>query len=322
MTTTETLDVTKIEPRLKHPTIFKYFDALAPGEGFTIENDHDPKPLYYELIGERGAIFTWEYLEKGPEWFVVRIAKNPLAASSEEAETIGAIAAKDIRKAAILKEKGIDFCCGGNQTLKEASAAVGITEEALKQALDAVAVAPLSPSQDFNKWELDFLADYIVNTHHRYIKENAESIYELAAKVAQRHGDHHPELNKLAQGVEHFLQDLLNHAMKEENILFPAIKEGVAKKKNPSAATSTAPGFIKQPIQMMQKEHEISGEDLTYFRRLTNDYALPADACNSYTYLFHKLKEFEDDLHQHIHLENNILFPKALELDQELATAS
>ena len=318
MITAAALDVTKIEPKLKHPTIFQHFDELEPGEGFVIENDHDPKPLYYQLLGERGNIFTWEYLKSGPQWWEVRIAKRPETAAGE---TVGEIAAKDIRKAEIFKQKGIDFCCGGNKTLKEASEEAGITEGELKTALDTVENKPLAPSQDYNKWELDFLADYIVNTHHRYVKENAETIYGLAVKVAQHHADNHPELNRLAQSVHHFLQDLLDHTVKEEKILFPAIKEGVAKKKDPSYNLSTQPGFIKQPIMMMEREHEIAGEDLTYFRKLTNNYTLPADACNSYNYLFEKMKEFEDDLHQHIHLENNILFPKALELDKELAEA-
>ena len=318
MVTAETLDVTKIEPRKKHPTIFQHFDELEPGESFIIENDHDPKPLYYELIGERGNIFTWEYLQKGPEWFTVKIAKRP---STDGEETIGAIAAKDIRKAEILKAKGVDFCCGGNKTIKEASEEAGITEEELRSALNTTEAGPLSPSQDFNKWELDFLADYIINTHHRYIRENVENINSIAAKVAQVHGEHHPELKKLAQSINHFLQDLLNHTIKEERVLFPAIKEGVAKKRDSSFTGTIPAGFIKHPILMMQKEHEIAGEDLTFFRKITNNYALPADACNSYMYLFEKMKEFENDLYNHIHLENNILFPKALKLDEELASA-
>ena len=318
MITAEVLNVTQIEPWLKHPTIFKCFDALEPGEGFIIKNDHDPKPLYYQLLGERGNIFSWEYLENGPEWWQIQITKR---FANTDGETVGEIAAKDIRKAEVFKEKGIDFCCGGNKTLKEASKEAGIAEEELKEALKAASATPLSPSQDFNKWDIDFLADYIINTHHRYIKESAEPIYGLAVKVAQHHGDNHPELNKFAESVHHFLEDLLNHTTKEEQILFPAIKEGIAKKKDPSYNLSHPFGFIKRPIVVMQREHDVAGEDLAFFRKLTNDYALPADACNSYSYLFQKMKEFENDLHQHIHLENNILFPKALELDKELAEA-
>jgi len=309
------LNVSLIEPKLKHPTIFKHFDELDGGESFIIDNDHDPKPLYYQLLGERGNIFTWEYLEEGPQRWKVRIAKR---AADEQQETVGEIAAKDIRKAEVFKKMGIDFCCGGNKTLKEASAEAGISEDRIHEALKEIENAPVSPSVDYNKWELDFLSDYIVNTHHRYVKENAELINGLAQKVANHHGENHPELHKLAQSTHHFLQDLINHMAKEEGILFPAIKEAVSRKNNPNYKGDYQKGSVKQPIMMMQKEHEISGEDLSFFRKLTHDYTLPEDACNSYNYLFQKMQEFETDLQQHIHLENNILFPKALKLDASL----
>lgn len=297
------LDVTKIEPKLKHPTIFRHFDELGAGESFVIENDHDPKPLYYQLLGERGNIFTWDYLQEGPQWWKVKIAKRN---KDQHDETVGEIAAKDIRKAEVFKRMGIDFCCGGNKTLKEVSLEAGVNEEALKYALQSVEKNTLPPSIDYNKWDPGFLADYIVNTHHRYVKDNAELIYNLAAKVAQHHGENHPELISLVQKLALFFQDLLTHLGKEESVLFPAIKEAVSAGGNKD--------FIRQPIIMMQREHALSGEDLTYFRKITDNYRLPEDACNSYRYLFEKMKEFEDDLHQHIHLENNILFPKALKL--------
>lgn len=312
MITAERLDVTKIEPRMKHPTIFQHFDELKPGEGFIIENDHDPKPLYYQLLGERGNIFTWEYLNSGPQQWEVRIAKR---AETANVETVGEIAAADIRKAEVFKKMGIDFCCGGNKTLDEVSAEAGIDIATLKEALTNASEVSLSPSQDFNKWELDFLADYIINTHHRYVRDSAETLVGMADKVANRHSDNYPELKRLAAGVRAFFEDLLQHMAKEERILFPAIKERVAVNRGQQIEENYGSGFLKQPILLMMKEHEISGEDLTFFRRLTNNYELPADACNSYTYLFDKMKEFENDLFNHIHLENNILFPKAMELD-------
>ena len=107
MVSVESLNVTLLEPRLKHPTVFKHFDDLAAGETFSIENDHDPKPLYYELLAERGNIFTWEYLQKGPEWFVVKITKNATDENENEAD----ISVKDLQKAALLKSKGVDFNC-------------------------------------------------------------------------------------------------------------------------------------------------------------------------------------------------------------------
>lgn len=318
-TEVQRLNVTALEPRMKHPTIFQYFDALTPGQSFIIENDHDPKPLYYELIGERGNIFTWEYLEKGPEVFVVQIAKNPADGAREE--TIGSIAAKDIRKAELLKTKGIDFCCGGNKTVKEASAEAGISEAELRAELQHAEKALASPSFNYDQWELDFLADYIVNTHHRYIKDNAENLNDMAIKVAEHHSDNHPELNRLSTVTYHFLQDLVDHIIREEEFLFPVIKQMVAKTRNPEMETSYEVGSLAQPIAILKKEHDVAGEDLSFFRKLTDDYTLPADACNSYQYLFEKMKEFESDLQTHIHLENNILFPKALLQEAEIAKA-
>lgn len=109
------INVTLIEPKLKHPTIFNVFDSLLGGESLTIHNDHDPKPVYYQLLGERGDVFTWQYLEEGPEWWDVRITKR----SENDKKAIGEIAAKDFRKAEIFKKYGIDFSCGDKKTLTE-----------------------------------------------------------------------------------------------------------------------------------------------------------------------------------------------------------
>ncbi len=310
MIITETLDVTQIEPRLKHPTIFEHFDALKPGESFVIHNDHDPKPLYYQLLGERGAIFTWEYLEEGPRTWLVKIAKNKIN-EERNVETVGSIAAKDYRKAEVFKKLGIDFCCGGEKSLKDASKEAGISEEQLRQELEDADTVTVSASQDYNKWKLDFLADFIANTHHQYIRDNATVILGLADKVAQRHGPQHPELGSLAERVNTLMNDLLSHIEKEEKVLFPAIKSLVLNQNDSSASQAS----IKSIIDNMHIEHDHAGDDLKYLRKLTNGYTLPADACNSYNYLFEKLKEFEDDLFKHIHLENNILFPKVVALE-------
>ncbi|MDP2454985.1 MULTISPECIES: DUF2249 domain-containing protein [unclassified Kaistella] len=382
MATIETLDVTKLEPRMKHPTIFKYFDALQPGEEFVIENDHDPKPLYYELIGERGNIFTWEYLEKGPEWFIVRICKNPLKAQKEVerlnvtaiepkfkhptifqyfdalkagesfiiendhdpkplyyellaergdiftweyllkgpelyevqiaknavSETSGTISEKDIQKAEMLKAKGVQFACSTEKYNLADDPNAGKVVKA--------------PVYDYDKWDLDFLIDYIVNTHHRYIKDNAENLNDLAIKVAEHHGDGHQELNRLSTLMYHFLQDLIDNTVREEEVLFPVIKQIVAKKRDAETEITYKVGSLQDPINVLRKDHEIAIADLSFFRTLTNDYTLPADACSSYQYLFQKIKEFEADLQTHIHLENNFLFPKAILLDAELAKAN
>ena len=308
---TETLDVTKIEPRLKHPTIFEHFDALKAGESFTIHNDHDPKPLYYQLLGERGNIFSWEYVQAGPQIWLVKIEKFKVD-NAENTETVGSIAAKDYRKAEVFKKFNIDFCCAGNRSLKEASVEAGITEELLRAELEKADTITTSASQDYDKWGLDFLADFIKNTHHQYVKESAPVILGLAEKVALAHGIQHPELFELAKTAKSLFAELLDHMVKEEGILFPNIKTLVAKREQ--GDKTALEGSLDKAIKMMHEEHEHAGDDLRHIRKITNDYTLPADACNSYNYLFEKLKEFEDDLFRHIHLENNILFPKSIAL--------
>ncbi len=315
MITVEVLDVTSITPKLKHPTIFKHFDDLDAGESFVIDNDHDPKPLYYQLLGERGDIFTWEYLEQGPVRWQVRIAKRD---NSNPGLTIGAIAAKDMRKAEIFRAKGIDYSCGGSKTLKDAAAGAGITEEELAAALATAENKPISASQDTNTWPPGFLPDYIVNTHHRYIRNNVEVISGLMEKVAQRHGSSHPELNRLAQAVPSFLQNLLVHINKQETLVFPAIRHVAAQQNNAASRQPAESGIISRSAPGLQKEHFIMAEDLAYMRKLTNGYQLPEDACNSYTYLYQKLEEMETDLKQYMHIENNILFPKAVALEKEI----
>lgn len=317
METIQTIDVTIIEPRLKHSTIFQHFDNLKPGEAFIIFNNHDPKPLYYQLIGERGDIFTWNYLQQGPQHWQVKIAKK---GSSSIDETVGEIASKDIRKADAFKKLGIDFCCGGKKTLKQALRDANITQQQLESALAESAQLPATQrSLNFASWHPGFLADYIVNVHHSYVRENGPVIAGLASKVANRHGDRHPELFALSQQVQLLLADLYQHLVKEENVLFPAIKQLASAKSNLQIGDNVG---IASVVALMEQEHESAGDDLRSLRKITNQYQLPDGACNSYTYLFEKLREFENDLFNHIHLENNILFPKALQLQQQLTSAS
>lgn len=312
------LNVTLIEPRLKHPTIFVRFDELVSGESLTIHNDHDPKPLYYQLLGERGNIFNWEYLEQGPQLWRVKITKKLL---DEGDETLGEIASKDLRKAEVFKKYGLDFCCGGKKTVKEACAEKGIDVTKVEQELQTAdknisAGRPLP----YNEWSLDFLADYIVNTHHSYVRKNLPDIMEYAQKVMKAHGSRHPELSRIYLLVEDVNAELTAHLIKEEKILFPYIKELVAAKKNTQLLHAANFGSVQNPINMMEHEHEMVGKNLAEIRKLSNNYTLPQDTCASYSLLYRMLDEFENDLHIHIHLENNILFPKAIELEKNFRT--
>ncbi len=288
MVTMEILNVSLIEPRLKHPTIFKHFDDLEPGEGFIIDNDHDPKPLYYQLLGERGNIFTWEYLMEGPQRWQVRISKNPVGAPEEE------IGTKDSRKAEVFKAKGLDYSCNENK----ASGDTDNRSEALSENKEP------EKAVDFKAWPVGRLTDFIADTYHRYIRNNTEIVKGVVQEVAEHHGNDHPELIRLQQGLPLFLQHFLTLVTKEETVIFPAMKAC-----DPAVQPGVPPA-VSSFINLLQKDHALLKEDLDYFRRLTNNYLLPADACNSYAYLYQKLSDMDNRLKEYMELERNVLFPK------------
>jgi regulator of cell morphogenesis and NO signaling len=309
------LNVTLLEPRQKHPTIFLRFDELSEGEGLTIHNDHDPKPLYYQLLGERGNIFTWEYQEQGPKWWIVKITKR---VTGESEETLGEIAAKDSRRAQVFKKYGLDFCCGGKRTLKEACAEKGLDVTKIEQELQQADKLPASRPIPYGDWSLDFLAEYIVNTHHHYVRKTLPDIVSYSERVRNVHGNVHPELFRINQLVSEIDAELSGHLMKEEKILFPYIKALSAAKEKTQPLQAVHFGSVQSPINMMEMEHELVGKNLDEIKKLSNNYSLPEDACASYSLLYHMLDEFDEDMHLHIHLENNILFPKALETEKQL----
>ena len=308
------LNVTLLEPKQKHPTIFARYDALHEGESLVIHNDHDPKPLYYQLLGERGNVFVWEYLAQGPEWWDVKISKRVIGDSDE---TLGQLAAKDLRKAAIFKKYGLDFCCGGKKTIKEACAEKGLDVTKIEKEIQETDKVPASHPIPYNEWDLGFLSDYIVNTHHQYVRKTLPDLVGYAAKVKSVHSAHHPELSTINKLVNEIAEELSSHMVKEEVILFPFIKELASKDKKTASVQSKQFGSVSAPINMMEMEHDFVAKNLEEIKKLSNDYSLPADACASYSLLYKMLKEFEEDLQMHIHLENNILFPKAIQLEKD-----
>jgi regulator of cell morphogenesis and NO signaling len=314
MNTIEVIDVTVIEPRLKHPTIFKHFDELKAGEEMIIHNDHDPKPLYYQLLAERGNVFSWKYLQEGPQVWEVKISKPH---AGQPTETIGEIVSKDFRKAEVFKKLGLDFCCGGKKTLEKACLDKGLDVIEVKKELEKAEQRPASPNQNFADWDPGFLADYIVNTHHKYVESAMPIIFEYTQKVARVHGERHPEAIEIANTFEEIMNEMSQHMMKEEQILFPFIK-ALSKAKSSGVKPEAHFGTVQNPVRMMEHEHDSVGELISRINQLSNSYNPPADACTTYRLSFAKLKEFEDDLHQHIHLENNILFPGAITLENDL----
>lgn len=305
------INVTLIEPKLKHPTIFRVFDELSDGESLTIHNDHDPKPVYYQLLGERGDIFIWEYLQEGPEWWDVKITKR----GAENKETIGEIAVKDLRKAQVFKKYGIDFCCGGKKTIAEVCAEKNIDATQVETELRQLGTETRVSNISYNDWNLDFLADYIVNTHHSYVRKYLPELMAYSQKVAKVHGEQHPELMPIQKLVEEIDQELTEHMEQEEKVLFSYIKK-IVQARSGSLPLNKEGKDLSALIEELEKEHDHVGRCLDKIRELSKGYALPSDACASYKLLFTMIQEFEDDLHLHIHLENNILFPKALEMEK------
>lgn len=302
------INVPLIEPKLKHPTIFKVFDSLKGGESLTIHNDHDPKPVYYQLLGERGDVFTWQYLEEGPEWWDVRITKR----GENDTETVGEIAAKDLRKAEVFKKYGIDFCCGGKKTLTQICNEKNIDVTKVETELHQISTESKASNISYADWNIDFLADYIVNTHHTYVRKYLPEITTYATKVAQVHGAHHPELAEIRCLVADINEELLEHCEEEEKGVFAYVKKIVFAKNMNRPVSPGKPALVNQ-IDELEKEHDFVGRCLEKIRILSNNYTIPEDACASYKLLYKMIQEFEDDLQIHIHLENNILFPKEME---------
>ena len=212
----------------------------------------------------------------------------------------------------------IDYCCGGNQPLAQACASAGIDVDNVMQMLAEVTQST-SPVLDFQNLPLTELITHILETHHVFTKSEMDRLQLLADKVLAAHGGNHPELVHLDELLTRLCADLKPHMFKEEHVLFPYIF-ALAKAADQQGAVPFAPfGTVNNPIRMMMREHDTAGEILRELRKLTFDYKVPADACISYQTLYQALENFEKDLHQHIHLENNILFPKALDVENGLS---
>jgi len=232
--------------------------------------------------------------------------------------SVGEIVKLDFRAADVFSNYGIDFCCGGKISVAEACANAKAEESIVISALENLKNQSGSAVHDFDSWNIGFLADYIQNTHHQYVKKAIPQILPLVQKVADVHGDHHSEVIRINELFQDLAEELLAHLQKEEMILFPYIKKLVADESVGKCTDPDCFGSIGSPISVMEAEHENAGLILKEMYRISDGYSAPEDACNTFRVLYGKLKEFEDDLHRHIHLENNILFPKAIEKEQLL----
>jgi regulator of cell morphogenesis and NO signaling len=233
---------------------------------------------------------------------------------SFEKATVGEIVAADYRAGAVFEGFGIDFCCGGRRSVEEACRTAGADPAAVERALLALPPSDEDEAGDMSRWPLDRLIDHIVETHHAYVRSALPTIARYLAKLVEVHGQRHPELVRVADSFDQMGADLLQHLLKEERVLFPYIRELVS---TPPGRTLPSPfGTVNNPIRMMEREHREAGDEMRLIRELTNGYTPPADGCATYRACLAELVRFERDLHRHVHLENNVLFPRAVELEQ------
>ncbi len=227
------------------------------------------------------------------------------------------------RSAAVFEKYHLDFCCKGKRSLEKACLDQHIPAENVLAELEQLLHEETTrvTSFPFDKLTLTQLSAYITDTHHSYVKKELPSLFAYAQKVASKHGERHPELFGIFEKVADLKEELDRHLEKEEQLLFPRIVEIEQLALHQKSGSHLANGYLQAPIGIMEQEHDHAGALLAEIRQLSDNYTLPADACTTYKLLYASLQAFEADLHQHIHLENNLLFPKSAELLSQLNNA-
>ncbi|TZF84038.1 iron-sulfur cluster repair di-iron protein [Pedobacter sp. BS3] len=232
-------------------------------------------------------------------------------------KTVGAIVADNYKTASVFQKYHIDFCCNGDRTLDEACKAENVDTRLLEREIASALEGSPENYSGYNTWSLDFLADFIQKKYHGGIRERSPEITAYLDKICKVHGQRHPELKDIYHLFSESVAELNMHMKKEEVMLFPFIRKMVQAKNEQSELVLPMFGTVRNPVQMMMIEHNQEGERFRQIAGLSNNYTPADDACSTYKVAFEALKTFEEDLHVHIHLENNILFPKSILLEQE-----
>lgn len=233
-------------------------------------------------------------------------------------KTVGELAVENPEATRIFEEFGIDYCCGGNQSLEQACGRVKVPIDLVLDRLEMAEETARVTRQvrDWNCEPLSELIAHIKNTHHKFTREETTRLTALLQKVCSVHGKNHPELFEIREIFKDLTHELTTHMIKEEMVLFPYI-ERMEEAVIQNEAVLPAPfGTVQNPVAMMVHEHDSAGKALRVMRKASSDFTAPTDACVSYQTLYQALAAFEVDLHQHIHLENNILFPRAIALER------
>ena len=232
--------------------------------------------------------------------------------------TLAQIVNSNHKAASIFEKYHLDFCCKGKRSLEQACLEQQIELSEVMGELGYIFSKAAAGEVDFDNMSLTQLCDYIVQTHHAYVKNEMPQIYAYLHKVSSKHGERHTELYKIFQIFTAVKEEMEGHMKKEELILFPRIKELEKLTNNENGQFQMSIGYLQSPINVMETEHDHAGTQLNEIRLLSNNYTPPQDACTTYRLSFAALQAFEIDLHQHVHLENNILFPKAIEIFKQL----
>jgi len=252
---------------------------------------------------------------------MAKFDQNPKQMNELAQKKVSELVSENINTAHVFKKHGIDFCCGGGVSIEKACEKNNIELNDVISDLNKVD-EKVDKTHAYNDWNLDFLIDHILSTHHAYVRESLPLMVQYADKVASVHGHHYEEVINIKDFVHEVYNDLMPHLQKEEMVLFPYIKNMVRTKESGETFNSPPFGSIQNPINMMEVEHDRAGDIFKEIDRLSKNYNPPQEACNTFRALYALLQEFEQDLHQHIHLENNILFPKAISMESELLTTS
>ncbi|MCB0727447.1 MAG: iron-sulfur cluster repair di-iron protein [Ignavibacteria bacterium] len=233
-----------------------------------------------------------------------------------KSSSIGSFVANDYRAATVFQKYKIDFCCKGGRSINEVCESKNIDADKLLKELTEVSSQPGDQTIDFKSWPIDLLADYIEKKHHRYIEEAVPSLQQFLDKLCKVHGSNHHELFAIKKEFNASAGELATHMKKEELILFPYVRQMIKSAKSKDQLAKPGFGTVENPIAAMMYEHDTEGGRFRKIAELSNNYTPPEDGCTTYKVAFSMLKEFESDLHLHIHLENNILFPKAVEMEK------
>jgi regulator of cell morphogenesis and NO signaling len=235
--------------------------------------------------------------------------------------SLSKIVSSNHQAASVFEKYHLDFCCKGKRSLEQACTEQQLSISKVTEELENVFTKDNNNTAiDFEKMNLPQLADYIVQTHHAYVKNEMPQIQAYLQKVSSKHGVRHPELYRIFQKFNAVKEEMEGHMKKEELILFPRIKELQEIADNENAQLQLNITYLQSPITVMEQEHDHAGNLLNEIRILSDNYTPPQDACTTYRLSFAALKAFELDLHQHVHLENNLLFPKAINRFRELQT--